>query len=881
MNRETLIEKLKSDIAAGRVVTITGTGVSVAACGNQEFEGYPVATWGGLLRHGVNHCRDIGVADDGDVNLLTMQIDSGKIDFMINAAETISQRMKDKSPGTFRGWLKDTIGGLVVEDSTIPQILGVFPGVLATLNYDNLIEDFTGRTAVTWLKADDVQDILKGKMGNAVLHLHGWFREPESVVLGLESYLKVKDQPHAKAVLEFFTMGCTLLFVGCGDTVLDPNFGRLIDWGREALKDIAPRHVLLCRTSEVAEFQRKLKDAAWLQPLAYGENYADLAPFLKGLVPSGGAPTGLKPCVISCAGFDLSAYQQAMRKRHGRLKLEELDPTTHDMKPLTLTGMFIEQHARECVEFMPRVFELPKELQLQLCKAGELENKEIDEELLKEHWRAYLDQSPRPILEIVDDPTLTRIVILGDPGSGKSTLIQYLLLRWAETVVTDFSCTPLPLVIELREYARLRRDGLADGFLRYLHDGASVRWHFDKNQLDGWLRTNPSIVMFDGLDEIFDPALRREISISIHRFSDAYPLARVIATSRVIGYQHQAWRDEKFRHFMLQELDEAQIDDFLARWHRGAYEDPAKGKEKHTLLARAIADSSAIRQLAGNPLLLTMMAIINRTQDLPRDRAELYEQCARLLLHQWKVEAAFGTDAELDKASLDFKDKHELLRRVAHEMQTSKEGLAGNLIDEETLERTLADGLKDVPNLRPERAARALIDQLRGRNFMLCWLGARTYAFVHRTFLEYFCAMEIRDRFQTEKSLSLDELKEGIFGHWMDEIWHEVLTLLAGMLAPRFVRDILKWLIGQSDPEQTCKHIFLAARCVGEVRKLTELGGIVQTIRDKTMAQVRFDFWYPYNPWGEEYVKIREIRTCAVEIAAWVWKKSDETRTWL
>jgi len=40
MNRQTLIQKLKEDIAQGRVVIIAGTGVSIAACGNQEIEGY-------------------------------------------------------------------------------------------------------------------------------------------------------------------------------------------------------------------------------------------------------------------------------------------------------------------------------------------------------------------------------------------------------------------------------------------------------------------------------------------------------------------------------------------------------------------------------------------------------------------------------------------------------------------------------------------------------------------------------------------------------------------------------------------------------------------------------------------------------------------------
>jgi predicted NACHT family NTPase len=181
-----------------------------------------------------------------------------------------------------------------------------------------------------------------------------------------------------------------------------------------------------------------------------------------------------------------------------------------------------------------------------------------------------------------------------------------------------------------------------------------------------------------------------------------------------------------------------------------------------------------------------MMAILNRTQDLPRDRVRLYEKCAELLLHQWKAQDAMDADPVLRGATLDFADKRSLLLRVAYTMQSSEFGLAGNLIDERTLECTLTHGLTGMPNVRADRAARALIEHLRGRNFMLCSVGV-CYAFVHRTFLEYFCALEIRERFQTDQTLSIEQLKIEIFAHWSDETWHEVLCLLAGMIAPRFV----------------------------------------------------------------------------------------------
>ena len=875
MNRDTHIEKLKADLIRGNVVTIVGTGVSVAACRNQEVEGFNVATWTGLLRHGVKHCKDIGVADDDEVDLLTMQIESARTNFLISAAEDVSQRMQGKSPGVFRGWLKGTIGKLEIKDRSVVDAVAALPGVLCTLNYDNLLEDATDRRAITWLKTDETQDVLIGMAQDAVLHLHGWYKEPESVVLGLSSYLTVKDHPHAKAVLSLLATDRTLLFVGCGDTVLDPNFTRLIEWGKDALKDVSPRHYMLCRTSEISAFQAKLVGAPWLQPLNYGADYGDLVPFLQGL-----APTGDSVAVRRSTGpvFDLGGYQQAMRKRYGRLKFEELDPTSHDVKPMMLTGMFISQSARECAEFLPRVFELPKELQKRLRQAGEIDQAELDEDLLKEHRRVYLEQSPRPILEVVGNPAFSRLVVLGDPGSGKSTLLQYLLLEWAERA--DAGRLPLPLLIELREYARLPAEKRSDGFLGYLHRGAGVRWHLDQAQLDEWLQDIPSLVLFDGLDEIFDPEVRTEISTAIHRFADLYPLARIVVTSRVIGFRHQTWRDEKFRHVMLQDLDEAQIADFLSRWHRGAYEEAAQGETKRALLARAIDDSASIRQLAGNPLLLTMMAILNRTQDLPRDRAELYEQCARLLLHQWKVDLAFVDYPDLKNASLDFKDKRGLMLRVARAMQTCERGLAGNLIDEESLESTLSEGLQGVPYLRPERAARALIEQLRGRNFMLCAVGGRNYAFVHRTLLEYFCAVEIHKRF-SDQLLNTDQLKSEAFCHWPDETWHEVLCLLAGMLPPKSVAEILDWLLAQHDPGNTCHHVFLAARCVGEIRKRNDLGDVEARILERTKELIRFNLRHYYEPWDADAQAVSDLRSRAVRSIATIWHYATGTPSWL
>ena len=62
------IKQLQRDLASGQVVVVVGSGVSVAACGQQLVEGHKVASWSGLLEHGVERLSGIGAAD-GDEEL--------------------------------------------------------------------------------------------------------------------------------------------------------------------------------------------------------------------------------------------------------------------------------------------------------------------------------------------------------------------------------------------------------------------------------------------------------------------------------------------------------------------------------------------------------------------------------------------------------------------------------------------------------------------------------------------------------------------------------------------------------------------------------------------------------------------------------------------
>ena len=99
-----------------------------------------------------------------------------------------------------------------------------------------------------------------------------------------------------------------------------------------------------------------------------------------------------------------------------------------------------------------------------------------------------------------------------------------------------------------------------------------------------------------------------------------------------------------------------------------------------------------------------------------------------------------------------------ILEQVAAAMQRARTGLAGNLIGQDDLKDLVQTELTQLGIDQPWSVADDLIWMLRERNFMLAYMGDRQYAFIHRTFLEYFCARELKYRLEKTSTLTADGL---------------------------------------------------------------------------------------------------------------------------
>jgi predicted NACHT family NTPase len=561
-------------------------------------------------------------------------------------------------------------------------------------------------------------------------------------------------------------------------------------------------------------------------------------------------------------GFDVAGYRASLQSSYGYLKLYLLDSTDR-ADTIKLWNMFIEQTVREALP--PMRYELPLDLKRQLQAEGQLDD--LSPEALEHYRREYFQQPSRKVLEAVAE--VQQAVILGDPGAGKSTLLQYLAMEWVEGKTET-----LPLLIELREYV------LADSgsFLDFLHRGRGADWQFDQQQLHQHLLEHPTLVMFDGLDEVFDRSTQSAVIDDIIRFAQQYSQARVLVTSRIIGYSPERFRHAKFRQFTIQSLDETEIHEFIDRWYDLAMGSDADKMRLKQRLKDAITNSKTIANLADNPLLLTMMAILNRRQELPRDRADLYDQASRVLLERWDLERK---QLQLPMSEIKEWEKQKMLCLIAYEMQTGEEGLKANLISAERLTRVLTDYLRDQGFSEPREKASQLIDQLRYRNWLLCNRGADTYGFVHRTFLEYFCAVEIVYRFEEQRILTFEQLRDEIFGqHWQDETWHEVLRLICGMIDAKFAGELIEFLIIQkvdgarSDlfSRKEISNLLLATQCLMEVKnsnsitttsaQLLEI--IKRTLENEAIERINF----------EAVIQLAEIFATA-------WSENSDVLTWL
>ena len=289
------LNELRAELMASRLCVVVGTGATASATG-----GAPTASWTGLVENAIDRCVSSGSRDADWAARARGDVHSKYDGDLIAAAEKATEALGGRTSIGYRNWLRDAVGDLETTDDAVPEAIKALAdagALITTTNYDSILEDTLGIPAVTWRDSARIQRVLRGD-DRGVVHLHGHWAEPESVVFGSSSYADVLRDDNAGLFLRAFLYTGTALFVGFGAGLADPNFSALRRWLRTVLGSSTYQHYRLARESQVADFQAQHDSDEHIRVVSSGPSHADLPAFLRSIT-TGVHTSGLRALAVS------------------------------------------------------------------------------------------------------------------------------------------------------------------------------------------------------------------------------------------------------------------------------------------------------------------------------------------------------------------------------------------------------------------------------------------------------------------------------------------------------------------------------------------------------------------------------------------------------
>ena len=414
-------------------------------------------------------------------------------------------------------------------------------------------------------------------------------------------------------------------------------------------------------------------------------------------------------------------------------------------------------------------------------------------------------------------------VVLGDPGSGKSTLLKFLALAGLTKALQErYSAnadTRLPIHVTLRRYGDELKNRPNLSILDYMKESVRADLSLpdvDSAFLEYYMESGQAILLFDGVDELSGGQAKQIVRDRILTLLTTHPGNTVVVTSRIVGYE-QPFRStaQEFAHFVVAKLRLPQIERFVEDWYRFRIENKAERDANVGDLKRILGDegNEAIRQLAENPLLLTIVVLVHRIDAvLPDERVILYQKCTETLLNTWHT-WKFRASEVKHRGKIERRNRRRM-EAIAYWMQSRSRSARKTeraIVPFEELHEFLTQHIDKYEQSGPsdeesQDQATEFLDFIKRKAGLLIEVGAQQYSFVHLTFQEYLASSDI---------ITYGE-RNGAGGIWTRirtrcsrAGWHEVIRLLVAGLrsddSQQFIVDKLLSLPSSAGREQRAR----------------------------------------------------------------------------
>jgi hypothetical protein len=268
-----------------KVLVLVGTGVSIGATSLRQ------ASWLGLLKHGVDHLVETEKFTVQWGNELKVNLDSAfspfDLDKALKFAELVEQNLSTPAqPDAFAKWLKTSFSDFKVQTGRTDTLNAIRDlqqagALILTTNYDSLLSDATGLLPVTW---DEQNEFLKASHEkNKILHIHGHWQYPNSIILGKNSYERIVKNEKIQSLLKTLWLDWVWVYVGCGGGIFDPNLGMLLRWGKE-WGDSTFDHYILAKDNDIIALESNPDKPVKLISVPY-KDHSELPNILRSITP--------------------------------------------------------------------------------------------------------------------------------------------------------------------------------------------------------------------------------------------------------------------------------------------------------------------------------------------------------------------------------------------------------------------------------------------------------------------------------------------------------------------------------------------------------------------------------------------------------------------
>lgn len=374
------------------------------------------------------------------------------------------------------------------------------------------------------------------------------------------------------------------------------------------------------------------------------------------------------------------------------------------------------------------------------------------------------------------EETLTRkrVVIVGDPGSGKTTFLRrfayalpppgfaiFIRIGELEEHIANCYGTKQSGVPTTRESPDWLAHFLATRSREY-------DWDLDGGYFEKKMHEEPTFVLMDGLDEAPDTKIRERIARLFENATQRFRECRFVVTTRPGAYQGLATL-AGFEQFRIDDLSDEAVEQFLKHWSAALHPSNAADAKAHCgELLNALRARPEIRRMARNPVMLTALAVVHwNERRLPEQRADLYES-----ILGWLARAREKPGRERAERCLT------LLGHLALGMQLQARGRVRQIGTRHAAE-LIAPHLRDIPEEERLRRAEWFLQQEELDSGIVVSRSAKV-EFWHLTFQEHLAARAIAglpDAAQQELLIQGKRLYK--------PEWREALLLYAGLLSSK------------------------------------------------------------------------------------------------